>query len=193
MKKRCFLILFAELFLGVYAFSATSEIKLSGRKDRVLSYQMREIVLDVAEIYLNQGDEDFVVSTEGIKNPYVFKEAVTAAAAPSAVASTEPDAVVVAPVVYDDASSLKVIGANFAKQMRGTLARGSTHYLQLQGGGMLKSGTSFPVTSRGQSYTLTISDVNSRGYTLKVGDASLTVPFDVSSGGVAGATKDSAN
>ena len=42
MKKTCFLLLFAELFLGAYAFAASPEIKLSGRKDRVLTYQMRE-------------------------------------------------------------------------------------------------------------------------------------------------------
>lgn len=193
MKKTCFLLLSAELFLAFYAFAATPEIKLSGRKDRVLSSTMRVVVLDVAEAYLNQENTDFVASTEGIGNPYAFKEA---SVAPGAVAAKEPDAVAAAKVIYDDVSILKVIGVSFAKQVRGTLARGSMHYLQLQGGGMLKSGTSFPAKIpqvEGKSFTVTITDVNSRGYTLKMGDASLTLPIDGSSGVAAGATKDSAN
>ena len=97
-------------------------------------------------------------------------------------------------MVYDDASILKVIGLNLAKQVSGTLARGTTHYLQLQGGGMLKSGASFPAKIpqvAGRSFTVTLIDVNSRGYTLKMGAASLTLPFDDSSGDSASVTKDS--
>jgi hypothetical protein len=197
MKKTCFLLLSAELFLGGYAFAATPEIKLSGRKDRVLSSQMREVVLDVAVECLNQGDSDFVALAGEIENPYSFKqEEVVTPERPTAVVSKEPEATVVAPVVYDDTSVLNAIGSRFAKQVRGTLARGSIHYLQLQGGGMLKSGTSFPAKIpqvEGKSFTVTIVDVNSRGYTLKMGDASLTLPFDVSSAGSSGASKDSAN
>ena len=193
MKKTCFLLLFAELFIGVYAFAATPEIKLSGRKDRVLSSRMRATVLDVAETYLDQEDQDFVALTQEIQNPYTFKdetvEAAVVVVSPRAVAPKEPE-VVAAPVVYDDASVLQVIGLSFAKQVRGTLARGATRYLQLQGGGMLKSGTSFPVKIpqvAGKSFTVTITDINSRGYTLKMGDAVLTLAFDASSG----VTKDS--
>jgi hypothetical protein len=35
--------------------------------------------------------------------------------------------------------------------------------------------------------------VHSRGYTLTLGDATLTLPFDSSTGASSGATKDSAN
>lgn len=198
MKKTCFLLLLAGLFLGSSAFAATSEIKLSGRKDRVLSTKMRAIVLDVAKTYLNQADADFLASVEGLENPYAFKEAeveAIAAVSPRAVAVKEPEPVA-APVVYDDTSVLQAIGLSFAKQVRGSLARGTTHYLQLQGGGMLKIGTSFPAKIpqvEGKSFAVTLTDINSRGYTLKMGDAVLTQAFDAPSGVSAGATKDSSN
>ena len=190
MKKTCFLLLFAELFLGAYAFAATPEIKLSGRKDRVLTYQMRERVLAVAETHLNQADGGFGATIEALGNPYAFKEVVKFV---PRVVEKKPDPID-ASVVYGDASILKVIGRNLAKQVSGTLARGTTHYLQLQGGVMLKSGASFPAKISqvaGQSFTVTLMDVNSRGYTLKMGNASLTLPFDASSSVSAGVTKDS--
>ena len=192
MKKTCLLLLSAELLLGSYAFAATPEITLSGRKDRVLSFKMRALVLDVAETYLNQADEGFVASIEGVENPYAFKGAEAEAVVSPRTIATTKTATVAAPVVYDDASMLQGVALSVAKQVRGTLSRGATHYLQFQGGGMLKSGSSFVAQVEGESFTVTITDVNSDGYTLKMGDASLTVPFDVSSGVSAGATKDSA-
>ena len=190
IKKTCFLLLSAELLLGAYAFAATPEIKLSGRKDRMLSYEMRECVLAVAESHLNQANEGFGATIETLDNPYAFKEVVAFVPreAKQELGIIDPS------VVYDDVSILKVIGLNLAKQVSGTLARGTTHYLQLQGGGMLKSGASFPAKIpqvAGQSFTVTLMDVNSAGYTLKMGDASLTLPFDASSSMSAGVTKDS--
>ena len=190
MKKTCFLLLFAELFLGAGAFAATPEIKLSGRKDRVLTYPMREHVLAVAETHLNQVDEEFKATIETLDNPYAFKEVVEFV---PRVIEKKPDPVE-ASVEYDDASILKVVGRNLATQVSGTLARGATHYLQLQSGVMLKPGYSFSAKTpqvAGQSFTVTLVDVNSRGYTLKMGNASLTLPFDASSSVSAGVTKDS--
>ena len=155
MKKTCFLLLFAELFLGAYAFAATPEIKLSGRKDRVLTYQMRERVLAVAETHLNQADGGFGVTIEALDNPYAFKEVVEFI---PRVIEKKP-VIIDASVVYDDASILEVIGLNLAKQVSGTLARGATYYLQLQGGGTLKSGASFPAKIPqipGRSFTVTL-------------------------------------
>lgn len=190
MKKTCFLLLSAELFLGAYAFATTPEIKLSGRKDRVLSYQMRERVLAVADSHLNQANREFEATIDALDNPYAFKEVV---AFVPRVAEQKSD-LFDASVEYDDASILAVIGLNLAKQVSGTLAHGTTHYLQLKGGGMLKSGASFPAKIpqvAGQSFTVTLMDVDSRGYTLKMGDASLALPFDATSSVSAGVTKDS--
>ena len=191
MNKTCFLLLSAELLIGATAFAAAPDIKLSERKDRVLSSKMRMIVLQVAEECLNHRDEGFVTLSQEIQSPYAFKEEVqqTSSAAVAAVA---------APVVYDDASILDGVGASLATQVRGSLARGAIYYLQLQGGGMHKSGASFPfkiskVDGGSFTVTVTIAEINSRGYTLTLGDATLTVPFDATTGASSGATKDFGN
>ena len=185
MKKTCFILLSVELFFGAYALAGPQTIELSGRKDRVLSAKTRSEVLAVAEAYLNKGNGDFLVSIEDIGNPYAFEKEVEVV--PVEVAASPgkaPRPAAVAPVVYNDASVLKVIAASFSKQVRGTLAKGAIHYLQLQGGGLLKAGTSFPVKIpqiEGQSFTVTVSDVDSSGYTLQMGDASLAMPFNATS------------
>jgi hypothetical protein len=151
---------------------------------------MRERVLAVAESHLNQVNGGFGTKIEALDNPYVFKEVVEFV---PRVADQKSD-LIDASVVYDDASILAVIGLNLAKQVSGTLARGTTHYLQLQGGGMLKSGASFPAKIpqvAGQSFIVTLMNVNSRGYTLRMGDASLALPFDTASSVSVGVTKDS--
>ncbi len=188
MKKIYFLLLSAELFLGAYAFAATPEIKLSGRKDRVLASNMRAIVLDAAEAYLNPENTGFIAMAETLESPYASKEGQVEEGG-IAVEVKEPE-IVTAAVVYDDASILKVIGVSFAKQVRGTLEKGGRSYLQLQGGGLLKSGTSFPATIpdiKDQTFNVTVSGITSRGYTLKMGESTLPVFFNES----AGATKDS--
>jgi hypothetical protein len=195
MKKTCFLILCAELFLGAYLFAATPDIRLSARKDCVLATKTRVTVLDVAETYLNRGDDNYLAMVEALETPYTPEEQeIVVADTPAPVVGNVPAPVpvVAAPIVYGDDSVLEAIATSFSKQVRGTLARGSTNYLQLQGGGLLKSGTSFPVKIpqiEGKSFTVTIVDIHSRGYTLKMGDASLTLPFDISSG----VTKSSSN
>ena len=76
---------------------------------------------------------------------------------------------------------LEAIGASFAKQVDGTIEKGGRSYLQLQSGGLLKSGTSFPALIpefKGQTFTVTVSDITSRGYTLKTGESSLPVLFN---------------
>ena len=78
---------------------------------------------------------------------------------------------------------LEVIGASFAKQVRGTLQKDGRSYLQLQGGGLLKSGTSFPAKIpelEDQTFTVTVSGITSRGYTLSMGGKALPVHFSAS-------------
>jgi hypothetical protein len=79
---------------------------------------------------------------------------------------------------YNDASVLSAVATNFSKQVRGTLARGATSYLQLNGGSMIKPGTTFPVSipqAKGQTFKVTISEITSNSYTMKLGDAEQTV------------------
>ena len=195
MKKAYFLLLSAELLFGASLFAATSEIQLSGRKGAVLQSKVRLLVLDVADECLNRENDAFVVSIDGMKNPYAFKEDEVVPVIGDTVVAEEAEPVV-APVVYDNASILEAVAASFSKQVRGTLARGEKHFLQLQGGGMIKPDTRFSVKLPqldGQSFTVTILDISSRGYTLELQGATLTVPYGKSSGAAAGATKDALN
>ena len=199
MKKTCFILLWIELLFGGYTFAAPQTIKLSVRKGHVLASNTRVDVLAAAETYLNQGSDDFILLIEDIGNPYTFEveEApvpVEEVSVPSVVVGREKvrRPVAVAPVVYSDASVLKVIASSFSKKVRGTLAKGGVYYLQLQGGGLLKAGTRFPVKIpqiKGQSFTVTVSTVNSRGYTLQMGDASLAMSLNALSAQSAGAIK----
>ena len=197
MKKTCFILLLVELLLGACAFARPQEIKLYGRKDRVLAPKLRTDVLAAAEAYLNQGNHDFVVLVEDIGNPYAVEpEVQEVKKAPVQIVRAAPKKVVrrapTAPVAYSDASVLKVIASSFAKQVRGTLAKGGIYYLQLQGGGLLNAGASFPVKIpqiEGQSFRVVVSRVDARGYALQMGDASLSMPLNPLSVQAPGAIK----
>lgn len=136
----------------------------------------RHVVLEVSNEYLDKDASDFLSVLTEIKNPYVYEQVREEVARPSGNTAGPQ-----APVVYGNESVLQAVAASFSKQVRGTLAKGSTSYLQLQGGGLLQSGTSFPVklsALQGQSFTVTLSDIVARGYTLKLEDIDLFVPFE---------------
>lgn len=191
MKSTCCIILLLEFFAIGAACAASKEINLFARKDQVLPVKTRVEVLRAAEAYLHQRNDGFVRRLEQIADPYVFGRKVEEAV-PEVEVEAEPIPIIAppvevrsrvpaAPVVYSDASVLKVIAASFSKKVRGTLAKGERYYLQLQGGGLLKAGTSFPVKIPQlpeQSYTVVVSKVDARGYTLQMGQASLPMPLN---------------
>ncbi|MDP4610784.1 MAG: hypothetical protein NWT02_06315 [Opitutales bacterium] len=188
-------LIYIALFciLGTCGYSAEPKIKLSGRKDIVLKADERSTVLDAADRYLGQKDATFIGQVNDYVNPYAFKQAPAAkvVVAVENVTSDEPE-VVAATVVYDDASVLKVIASNFSKQVRGTLARGSTNYIQLQGGNLLKPGTKFPARIAEDSdtqYNVILTEITSENYTLSLGDATLTLSYDEGKKGSTGAVR----
>jgi hypothetical protein len=82
-----------------------------------------------------------------------------------------------------EGAALDAVGAAFAQQVRGTRGNGRDSYLLLQGGGMLKSGASFPAVIpqlEGQTFTITISNITSRGYRLTMGESYLSVLLEAS-------------
>jgi hypothetical protein len=189
MKSTCCIILLLEFFAIGAACAASKEINLFARKDRVLPVKTRVEVLRAAEAYLHQRNDGFVRRLEQIADPYVFGRKVEESvpeveAVPIPIIAPPVEVrrpVPAAPVVYSDASVLKVIAASFSKKVRGTLAKGERYYLQLQGGGLLKAGTSFAVKIPQlpeQSYTVVVSKVDARGYTLQMGQASLPMPLN---------------
>ncbi|MEM8868510.1 MAG: hypothetical protein AAGC73_09615 [Verrucomicrobiota bacterium] len=139
-------------------------IKLSGRKDRVLPVETRELVLDVMDGYLSPDEDGFIDSIEELETPFSIIEA-----------EEEVEKVVekVVKINYDDASVLKVIGNNFIEEVRGTMARGTAINLQLKGGRLVKPGYSFPVRIpeiKNKTFTVTIADITQEGVRLELGD-----------------------
>jgi hypothetical protein len=166
--------------LSVQPVLAASDIKLSGRKDLVLSHESRIQVLDVVRDHLSAVEDDFLVRIQDVDSPYVFEKP------PVVVAADEEEVVEEVVITYDDASVLQVVASNFATQVRGSMGRGETRFLQLKGGKMIKPGTSFPVSipeAKDQSFILTISEITSDGYILKLGEATKHISLNgVSSG-----------
>jgi hypothetical protein len=136
------------------------------------------MVLSASDEYLSKADREFLAVVEELNSPYMAERLQ---ATERSDFSGETTARVVAPIVYDHGSVLKAVAASFSTQVRGTLAKGSTRYLQLQGGGLLQSGMSFPAKLpelKNKSFIVTLSDVDGRGYTLQLDEAELFVPFD---------------
>ncbi|MGB0743341.1 MAG: hypothetical protein ACPGSB_02340 [Opitutales bacterium] len=155
------------------------EIKLTGPKGLVLSADKRQTVLKLGNKYLNEKPDDFLQQIDEVKDPFGFKEAspVEPAATGNAVAE-EPDPV----IIYDDAAVLEASAANFSKQVRGSIVRGDASFLQLEGGVLLRPGTSFPVRlpqAQGQTFTMTLVEISSNGYSLRIGEATKRLTFDV--------------
>jgi len=167
---------------------AESEIKLTGRKDLVLSLETRSMVLNVGKTNLSEKDDAFDDVLVNADSPFVFEQPVVPLAR-GADGVQEPVEELV--INYDDASVLRVVAKNFSQKVRGTLVRGSQSFLQLTGGNLVPQGTSFPVSipeAQAQTFTVTIAEINSDTYTLKLGAATQVVYFNASSSG-AGAIK----
>lgn len=166
------------LTLLVGSLGAATEIRLTGRKDLVLSHETRVTVLDVAGRHLSGKGDSFLTQSEDAESPFSFEQPVEIVDRGGDQVS-EP--VVEKVINYDDASVLRVVATNFSKQVRGTLARGSSSFLQLKGGNMIKQGTTFPVSlpeAKGQTFKVTVSIITSTSYTLKLGSEEQTVSLD---------------
>jgi hypothetical protein len=154
---------------------AKSEIKLTGRKDLVLSVDSRSAVLNVARLHLSEKSDAFIEIAANVDNPFEFEQPVVP------IVRHDPKPVEEVVINYDDVSVLRAVANNFSQQVRGTLARGNTSFLQLTGGTLIKPGTSFPVNlpqAQGQTFTVTISEITSSDYTLKLGEATETISLN---------------
>lgn len=79
------------------------------------------------------------------------------------------------PEVISDETAVEVISRRF--KPLGSLIFGSRGILQLANGETIEEGDSFPAEIRGNTYTVEITKVTARGYTLKVGDATIDKTF----------------
>jgi hypothetical protein len=180
MKISFLNLLYSTLALAIlqgslYAFEP--QIKLTGRKDLVLSKETRETVLKVGLTYLTKETDEVASEIEELSDPFAFE--ASKVVVPVAENNTEEEPEPVA-VNYDDATVLAASAASFAKRVRGSITRGETSFLQLEGGTLLKPGTSFPVRlpqAKEQTFMLTITEITSQGYTLKIGEATQTLTY----------------
>ena len=181
--------IFLLLLLSAHALFAEPQIKLIGRKDLVLSKESRQTVIEVARRYLSEKSEAFMTKAQQAQTPYSFVQ--------QAVAVVRENGEIVERVQeatfhYDDDSVLRAVSQSFANQVSGTLGRGSTRFLQLKGGRMIQPDTSFPVSipqAQKQTFIVTIAEITSDGYTLKLGEATQTMSLNASSGSHSGAIK----
>lgn len=161
------------LALLTSASVVVAAIDLGGRKDQVIKADSRLEALSLANDYLNGADmAEYAQLIDGIENPFMLGQLVVAAPV------IEEQAVVVEekpqPVIrYEDAAVLDVIATRLASQIRGTMGMGNIYYLQMQSGGLMKTGTSFAAKvpqNKDQSYKVTLTDVTDEDFALKLGD-----------------------
>lgn len=178
-SKLIHVFLIPAVFAAATLSAYEPQIKLSGRKDVVLSTETRATVLKIGLFYLTQDGNEFAASIDDVSDPFTFE-----GKASTEVVSTNEDIVENQPeptVVYDDAMVLDASAQSFAKKVRGSITRGEVSFLQLDGGTLLRPGTSFPVRipeAGNQSFTLTITEITSSGYTLQIGENTRKLTFD---------------
>ena len=158
-----------------------SDINLAGKKDRVLANQVRLQVLELSEDLLTDVEDNFVATLESMDSPFVFEqvEVVTA------------EEVVERVINYDDVSVLRAVVETFSRRVTGSLVRGSTSFLQLDGGTLIRPGTSFPISipqAQDRTFTVTVSEITGNSYTLKLGDAEQSVQLSGTAQAGGGAT-----
>lgn len=164
------------VLLGL-SMQSHAQVDLGGRKDQVITINRRTSALDAADQYFANADAQLIATkVADLKNPYTFEEAVEEVVVQEKKKVSKPKPV----VVYDDASVLDVIAKSLTGKIRGTMAMGDDHYLQLQSGGLMKTGSSFPAKipqNKNRVYTVTLKDVSDDEFTLGLGDIERSYPF----------------
>ena len=164
------------------AFGAT-KIHLGGRKDKVISPDVRDTVLASADRYLSKHDDaEFDALLVELQNPYTFEKKREEVDEPiEVVEEIEP----VKPkirIVYDQGAVLEVVAKSFAKQIRGTMGMGDTYYIQYgEKRRLMKTGTQFPAQvpeAREEPFMITLAAVDDETFSLQLGDTVHSFPYE---------------
>lgn len=181
MKLSHYKLFFCPLVVALLHSSLSafeSQIKLAGRKDLVLSVESRQTVLEVGMTFIANKADEYASTIEELTDPFAFKTtALVQVGAGNTAAEATPEPV----INYADADVLAASAASFAQKVRGSISRGDSNFLQLEGGNLLKPGTSFPVRipqAKHQTFMLTITEITSQGYTLQIGEATQQLRYD---------------
>lgn len=187
MKYKLPIFCILTTLVGALSVTAVDKVKLTIRKNIVVSVSDRDSVITAAEAYLTEKNAMDLAALDEISNPFFNEVAPVVAEVANTQTDVEQPAVVTEAtkeVVYGDDSVLKVIGSNFAGQVRGTLARGNTSYIQLQGGNLIKAGAAFPARlpqDADKTYTVKLIEVTPDDYTLSLGSSTLTLQYSEAS------------
>ncbi|MFU8847845.1 MAG: hypothetical protein ACNA77_03910 [Opitutales bacterium] len=159
-----------------------SKLKLTGRNNLVISVENRQTVLELAENFLSTPEVEFLPLIASLEDPFIFKSATPVVVPLKGEQDiADKNTTELNLIHYEDAEALALSAASFTKKVRGTITRGDTSFLQLEGGTLLKAGTSFPVRlpqqAKDQIFKLSITEINSDGYTLQVGEATEEFKF----------------
>lgn len=171
-------LILMSLQTSLWAFEP--KLKIVAPKDRVLGLEKRQAVVELGKKYLTPPNQDFLALIDGLRDPFAFKTATPVEPVQVPAREVEPVVEEVA-VQYEAAEVLALSVANFAKKVRGTISRGDSNYLQLEGGVLLQPGSSFPVRlpqAENQTFMLSITEIDSTGYTLQIGEANTRVNFN---------------
>ena len=123
---------------------SASTLNLGGRKDKVLTPQVRGSVLAAADRYLSRADDGaFDSSLAALSNPYTFEQRPEQLPEPERVVETVQPVQPKVKLVYDEEAVLKLVAKNFVKQIRGTMGMGGRYYIQLQKGASCRPVLSF--------------------------------------------------
>lgn len=164
--------LLAFLVLATDMPGMESRVKLAGSKEVVMGTGMRATILEVGNQALARADEPSTIIEEDF-TPFAFeKKAVETRIDPVTSKVVEAPRV----VRLDDGEVLARVADSFGKSVRGVMQRGSKSFLQLQGGTLLSSGTTFPAKLpqfKGKTFSVKVIEIDSDGYVLELGSERL--------------------
>lgn len=160
--------------LPVLLSGVTPEISLGSSDDLIVTPEQRETAIEVGWREIASGETGFLETLEGVKSPFLpldFAEVKEEEVAEKAEAR----------VIYTDEAILEAVASRFSKQVRGSLGRGAVTYLQVEGGSLVRPGTSFPATipqMAGQTFEITVESISPEAYVLALGEARVRLTYD---------------
>lgn len=145
---------------------ATVGLTLLPAQTRVVAPQQRAEMLATAETVLAPPDDVMIARIEASSSPFRPEEPEAEEVAP-----TTEEAPLVVEGELSPARVLRAVAAKF--QPSGAIVRENRQVLIMPGGGTLPAGSAFRARIDGEIYTITIENVTSREYTLRLGNAAL--------------------
>lgn len=166
-----------KVFLLMAAMAAL--LQMAGGQT-ISSIKNRESLLNSMEAVLNNTARP-AMEVAGIDSPFhaaIFEEA--SVARETATEAPRPTPRREVPEILPDRTALSIIAGRFDPQ--GSLIMGDRGMLQLGGARTIAEGETFNAEIKGHTYEVRIEEVSSRGYRLRLGNATLEQTFLTTTG-----------